>query len=106
MHHWRNGSNDGVNTHRHAHVDFPASSPYVVACGGTHVDVMNSAISQEVVWNDGAGGGVSDWFGLPMYQANASIPPLASSGHRVGRGGESELSGFMVQRQGVGIMET
>lgn len=51
------GSNDGVVNHGEpndssAHVDFPASSPYVVACGGTHIEVVADAIGREVVWND------------------------------------------------------
>ncbi|PMS33339.1 kumamolisin [Trinickia symbiotica] len=58
-------------------VDFPASSPYVLACGGTRVTASGSAsslsIKSEVVWNDGAsggatGGGISSEFGLPPWQ--------------------------------------
>lgn len=91
-----NGSNDGAITNgtkgdKRAHVDFPASSPYVIACGGTHIDVVNNNISQEVVWNDGAnggatGGGVSDQFALPAYQQHANIPASVNSNHHVGRG--------------------
>jgi len=54
------------------HVDFPASSPNVLACGGTQITVTGNAISHEVVWhdgaNDGTGGGVSRVFAQPAYQ--------------------------------------
>src|SRR5713101_8558821 len=80
-----NGSGDGVNDGL-AHVDFPASSPYALGCGGTRLEAANS----EVVWNDGpnsaTGGGVSDFFTLPTWQANAGVPPSVNPGHHVGRG--------------------
>lgn len=83
-----NGSSDGV-TDGKAHVDFPASSPYALACGGTRLESVNNAVSSEVVWNDSAtsatGGGISDVFGLPMWQASAHIPPSMNDQH-VGRG--------------------
>ena len=65
---WRagdNGSTDGVSDGLD-HVDFPASSPYSLACGGTTLDISGSKISSEVVWNDlssgdgATGGGISD----------------------------------------------
>jgi kumamolisin len=72
-----NGSNDGVNDGQ-VHVDFPASSPYVLACGGTSLSVNNSQISSETVWHDSdhsaTGGGVSNFFALPDYQLNANVP--------------------------------
>ena len=57
-----NGSDDGVGDGQD-HVDFPASSPYALACGGTKLTISGSAISSEVVWNEqasneGATGGV------------------------------------------------
>jgi kumamolisin len=69
-----NGSGDGV-TDGEDHVDFPASSPYALACGGTSLKASKTAITSEAVWNDGAeggagGGGVSGFFALPTYQAN------------------------------------
>jgi kumamolisin len=84
------GSSDGVNDGR-AHVDFPASSPNVLACGGTALKVNGAAIVSESVWNDGArggatGGGISDTFALPAYQSAAHVPPSANAGRRVGRG--------------------
>lgn len=45
-----NGSADmAQNWDGKAHVDFPASSPSVLGCGGTHVDTSAGAITQEVV---------------------------------------------------------
>ena len=64
-----NGSSDGV-TDGQVHVDFPASSPYALGCGGTKLvaDAATGTVSSEVVWNELAanegagGGGVSDQF--------------------------------------------
>ena len=85
------GSTDGVSDGLN-HVDFPASSPNVLACGGTKLVASANAISSEVVWNELAsnegatGGGVSDVFPLPAYQNNAGVPPSANPGADVGRG--------------------
>lgn len=86
-----NGSTDGV-TDGLQHVDFPASSPYALACGGTKLVASGSKISSEVVWNELAanegstGGGVSAVFPKPDYQANANVPPSVNSGGFAGRG--------------------
>jgi kumamolisin len=84
-----NGSSDGVSDGK-AHVDFPASSPNVLACGGTKLSATTTSILNEVVWNepgDGAtGGGISDVFPLPSYQESAGVPPSANSTKNVGRG--------------------
>ncbi len=85
-----NGSSDGV-TDGNAHVDFPASSPHVLACGGTSLALSGSTISSETAWNDGAqggatGGGISDSFPLPSWQQNAGVPPSVNAGANVGRG--------------------
>ncbi|HTP66786.1 MAG TPA: S53 family peptidase [Geobacteraceae bacterium] len=66
------GSSDGVDDGSD-HADFPASSPYVLACGGTSLHAASGKITSEVVWNDGArggagGGGVSSFFALPQWQ--------------------------------------
>jgi len=53
-----NGSSDGVADGTD-HVDFPASSPYALGCGGTSLQASQTAITSEVVWNDGASGGAS-----------------------------------------------
>jgi kumamolisin len=74
-----NGSSDGV-TDGQNHVDFPASSPHVLACGGTKLIGSGATIASEVVWSETAakegatGGGVSTVFPLPTWQANSSVP--------------------------------
>jgi kumamolisin len=86
-----NGSSDGVADGK-VHVDFPASSPSVLACGGTKLLASSAtAISSETVWNEGAttsatGGGVSGFFPLPTYQAKAGVPVSAGAGGKAGRG--------------------
>ena len=85
-----NGSSDGL-TDGKAHVDFPASSPHVLACGGTSLNASGSTIISETVWNDGAqggatGGGVSETFALPTWQQRAGVPPSVNPGAHVGRG--------------------
>jgi kumamolisin len=81
---------DDPNWDKKAHVDFPASDPFVLACGGTQLSASSSAISNEVVWhdgaNDGTGGGVSRVFALPSYQQNAGVPPAADPAGPVMRG--------------------
>jgi kumamolisin len=79
-----NGSTDGVTDGRQ-HVDFPASSPYALGCGGTKLlaNPATGVVSSEVVWNELAagegagGGGVSDQFAVPSWQANAGVPARA-----------------------------
>lgn len=83
------GSSDGESDGL-PHVDFPAASPSVLACGGTRLLGSGSTISSEVVWNEIAGnegatgGGVSAVFALPAWQANAGVP--AAAGGFAGRG--------------------
>ncbi|MGH8158598.1 MAG: S53 family peptidase [Rhodanobacter sp.] len=84
-----NGSSDGVSGGQ-PNVDFPASSPSVLACGGTELTGSGSTISSEVVWNETAGnegatgGGVSTVFALPAWQSTSKIP--AAPNGFVGRG--------------------
>jgi kumamolisin len=85
------GSTDGVTDNLN-HVDFPASSPNVLACGGTKLVASNNSITSETVWNELAnnegatGGGISDVFPLPSYQTGAGVPPSANPNGNVGRG--------------------
>jgi len=77
---------DGVSDGK-AHVDFPASDPLVLGCGGTKIAASATAITNETVWNSnggGTGGGVSSLFALPDYQRAAGVP--ASSTKTGGRG--------------------
>lgn len=84
-----NGSSDGAGSG--VHCDFPASSPNVLGVGGTtlNADPSTGTISSEAVWNGGSsggatGGGVSDAYAVPSWQANAGVP--ARSGGGTGRG--------------------
>lgn len=104
-----NGSSDGESDGL-PHVDFPASSPSVLACGGTEMLGSGSTISSEVVWNETAGnegatgGGVSTVFALPTWQSNAGVP--AAAGGFAGRGvpdiaGNADpLTGYAVRVDG------
>jgi kumamolisin len=87
------GSSDGVA--RGAHVDFPASSPYVLGVGGTKLTASSLSPptrQSEVVWNEVAqqegatGGGISAVFTKPVWQAGANVPPSANPPHQIGRG--------------------
>lgn len=74
------GESDGQ-----AHVDYPASDPSVLGCGGTRIMASSGAITDEVVWKSnggGTGGGVSTLFALPGYQKDAGVPSV-----QTGKGG-------------------
>jgi kumamolisin len=53
-------------------INYPSSSPWVLACGGTSLYLNNDGtIADEYVWNQGnagTGGGVSAYYPLPDYQ--------------------------------------
>jgi kumamolisin len=99
------GSSDGVSDGQ-PHVDFPASSPYSLACGGTTLRASAGAITSEVTWNettsdDGAtGGGVSVLFALPAWQQTSAVPaaPNGSQGRGVPdvAGDADPLTGYQV----------
>jgi kumamolisin len=103
------GSSDG-ETDGAPHVDFPASSPYSLGCGGTSLTASGSVISSEVVWNDTAsgegatGGGVSALFPLPAWQRGLAVP--AAPGGGTGRGvpdvsGDADpMTGYQVRVDG------
>lgn len=65
-----NGSSDGV-AGTLSYVDFPSSSPYVTACGGTTLicPTLNYSdpTTKETAWTDG-GGGISGTFAKPAWQ--------------------------------------
>jgi kumamolisin len=108
------GSTDGV-TDGLQHVDFPASSPYALACGGTHLIASGNTITDEEVWNDlpnngATGGGVSATFPLPTWQADANVPPSVNPGKFVGRGvpdvaGDADpFTGYQMEVDGSNIV--
>jgi kumamolisin len=71
-----------------AHTDFPASSPYMIGCGGTTL-FNESGHAGEVVWNDGdgwaTGGGISVVYPPPPWQ-NVTLPPNVNGDGQPGRG--------------------
>ncbi|MBR7827088.1 S8/S53 family peptidase [Actinospica sp. MGRD01-02] len=84
-----NGSTDG-GTDGKQHCDFPASSPHVLACGGTTLALDGKgAIASETVWNDqngaATGGGVSAVYPVPSWQSGAGVPNNVDTG-AAGRG--------------------
>jgi len=103
------GSGDGESDGQ-PHVDFPASSPYALACGGTTLTASTRAITGETVWNETAanegatGGGVSVDYALPAWQQGAGVPK-APNGY-AGRGvpdvaGDADpLTGYQVRVDG------
>lgn len=97
------GSSDGDSGNN---VDFPASSPYVLACGGTKLEGSGATIKSEVVWNDGSsggatGGGVSNDFPLPTWQAKAGVPAASSAG---GGRGVPDVAGDASPETGYNIL--
>ena len=77
---------DGVKDGK-AHVDYPASDPKVLGCGGTLVAASAGALTGETVWKSnggGTGGGVSALFARPAYQRGLTIPKR--TGRKGGRG--------------------
>lgn len=87
------GSSDQVSSG--AHVDFPASSPFVLGVGGTKLVAEGATppvIQSETVWNEmmlnegATGGGVSTVFSKPTYQGSANVPPSVNPPHKIGRG--------------------
>jgi kumamolisin len=84
------GASDGEASGQLA-VDFPASSPHVLACGGTRLTLRAGGIGSERVWNDlsvgegATGGGVSATFARPTFQGTANVPlsPSGSAGRGV-----------------------
>lgn len=83
-----NGASDGLYDGQ-LHCDFPASSPFCLACGGTKLIISGEHIAQETVWNESfgggaTGGGVSEYFTRPGWQGNSNVP-MAPNGF-CGRG--------------------
>jgi uncharacterized protein YjbI with pentapeptide repeats len=82
------GARDAA-TEKRLRVDFPASSPWVLAVGGTRLVSNGQSGHSEVAWNDGenggaSGGGASDVFERPKWQSVIRVPHGLSA--RLGRG--------------------
>ena len=105
------GSSDGV-TDGANHVDFPASSPHVLACGGTQLTIANGARAAETVWNDqpqgggATGGGVSSFFALPDWQASVGVPAPGGTqgGGAQGGRGVPDVSGDAAPATGYQVL--
>jgi Subtilase family len=82
------GVTDGLQDGQ-PHVSFPASSPWVLACGGTRLSTSRDVIDSETVWNDpdsgATGGGVSGIFEVPAWQSvvNALTTPAGKRGRAI-----------------------
>jgi kumamolisin len=96
-------------TEKRLRVDFPASSPWVLAVGGTKLVSLGSGFT-EVAWNDAeflgaSGGGVSEVFEQPKWQSHIRVPHSLST--RTGRGvpdvaiNASTMSGYRLVIHGV-----
>lgn len=72
---------DGVTLYPNPTVNYPSSSPWVTAVGGTSLYASTDGqYSYELVWNDqggAGGGGISQLFDEPDYQV-ASLPAVTS----------------------------
>lgn len=93
------------------HVDAPADTPHVVACGGTRlVTTDDKTISSEIVWNDGetggaTGGGVSTTFSVPSWQTAAGCiaegsTPITGRGVPDVSGNGDPQTGYIIRADG------
>ena len=102
------GSTDGLAGANH--VDFPASSPHALACGGTRLKATASAIVSETVWNDGTpangatGGGVSTFFPLPVWQQGLHTVDLQGESHALIRRGMPDVAADADPRSGYQVV--
>jgi len=100
-----NGSSDGTSGNM---VDFPASSPNVLACGGTTLQVSDSTITSETVWNDGGGeatgGGISPTFPVPAYQSGLSAALTAGGKEALTGRGVPDVAGNADPKTGYAIV--
>ena len=97
-----------------AWVDYPASSPHVIACGGTTLGSLGASIVAETVWNTSAdmgqttGGGISRLFPVPSWQEHVALPRSLNAGASPGRGvpdvaaNADPRTGYLVQVTGAG----
>ncbi|HUN26747.1 MAG TPA: protease pro-enzyme activation domain-containing protein [Steroidobacteraceae bacterium] len=81
-----------VESNTQAQTSFPATDPWVLACGGSTIGEVSGPSFDEYVWNDtfgqnsgATGGGISPHFPVPSYQAPLEPPKNIVSG-RPGRG--------------------
>jgi hypothetical protein len=103
------------------HVSYPNCDPFVTSCGGTILGEANAApppAFDEWAWSDAnvgsqfdlapydaTGGGVSDTFSRPPFQADAGVLPISRNDDNVRRGipdvaGMVAMTGFFIAGSG------
>jgi hypothetical protein len=99
------------------HVEFPASAPHALACGGTRLIASDGTITRETVWSASVtsedkkvrrrtGAGQSQFFAKPLYQSKVAVP-APTEGSTGGRGvpdvsGNADpATGYRVRVKGV-----
>ncbi|HUN76937.1 MAG TPA: protease pro-enzyme activation domain-containing protein [Steroidobacteraceae bacterium] len=98
-----------------AQTSYPATEPWVIACGGTTIGDVQGTSFEEYAWNDrsagsahapgATGGGISARFSVPEYQSSTQLPRNRVTG-KTGRGipdvaaNASENSGYVQYVQG------
>jgi kumamolisin len=95
-------------------IPFPASSPHVLACGGTELEALARGRTRETVWNESrtvgltSGGGISRAFDLPPFQQLCDVPARYGT-TRSGRGtpdvaaNASSLTGYLILADGTAM---
>ncbi|HXW77532.1 MAG TPA: hypothetical protein VEJ20_08990, partial [Candidatus Eremiobacteraceae bacterium] len=97
-----------IESNTQAQASFPATEPWVTACGGTTIGDISGSDFIEYVWNDvgngggppgATGGGVSARYPIPAYQQGVAVPNrngTTTSGRGVPdiSGNASENSGY------------
>jgi kumamolisin len=77
--------NSGFGPTSFRHVEFPASSPHALACGGTRLIASDGVITGETAWSAAVTcedkkasqrrcAGQSQFFANPLYQSKAAVP--------------------------------
>jgi kumamolisin len=94
-----NGATDGA-----LHVQYPASSPWAIGCGGTRIATESGTIVSEVVWSDtgngeGTGGGLSTLYPVPDFQKTAN--PGTGRGVPDVAGNAAQPSGYITVIGGI-----
>jgi kumamolisin len=81
-----------IESSTQAQASYPATDPWVLACGGTTIGSISATEFEEYVWNDtfggnsgATGGGISVRFGVPSYQNGFPVPTRNNTG-TAGRG--------------------
>jgi kumamolisin len=76
-----------------AHVEYPASDPWVTSVGGTTISNVSGSQFDENTWNESTpgtpnatGGGISDRFDVPAWQQAANLPASVNDPAHRGRG--------------------